>query len=314
MEYLTEEEITKLVSVIDIVGTIEDYYLNDGEKNSLLPERLFITDDDNTAIMMPSFYENYYGAKVVGIAPGNAKLNEPTLRGLFILYDRETMNPLITMDARTITAMRTGAISGVGTKYLAHENAETVGIIGTGDQGWSHFQATCAVRPIKKALIYNRSERRLNDFIDKVKEHYPQIEIEVAEPGQLVEESDVICLTTTSKNPVIPELDDLKNKDLSHKHFSGSGAFKADMQEIPTSIIKKADYISVDSHDAFSECGEMSEARNLGYSEDNVPDLKQIVKNGASKETQVQTTIFKSVGISIFDTLAAILVYEKLNK
>ncbi len=314
MDYLTEEEIMKLVSVKDIVDTIENYYLNDGEKNSLLPERLFINDDDNTAIMMPSFYENYYGAKVVGIAPGNAELNEPTLRGLFILYDRETMNPLITMDARIITAMRTGALSGVGTKYLAHENAETVGIIGTGDQGWSHFQATCAVRPIKKAIIYNRSERRLNDFMDKVKKHYPQIEVEVAEPTQLVEESDVICLTTTSKNPVIPELYDLKNENLSNKHFSGSGAFKSDMQEIPTSIIKKADYVSVDSHDAFSECGEMSAARTLGYSEDNTPDLKQIVKDGLSKETQEQSTIFKSVGISIFDTLAAILVYEKLKK
>lgn len=311
MEYLTEEEITKLVSVKDIVSTIENYYLNDGDKKSLLPERLFINDDDNTAIMMPSFYENYYGAKVVGIAPGNAKLNEPTLRGLFILYDRETMNPLITMDARTITAMRTGAISGVGTKYLAHENSETVGIIGTGDQGWSHFQATCAVRPIKKALIYNRSERRQNDFIDKVKKHHPQMEIEVAEPERLVEESDVICLTTTSKNPVIPELD---NMNLSHKHFSGSGAFKSSMQEISTSIIKKINYISVDSYDAFSESGEMSVASNLGYSENNIADLKQIVKNGKSKEIQEQSTIFKSVGISIFDTLAAILVYEKLKK
>src|SRR5699024_12404794 len=105
MEYLSEEEIRKLVSVKDIVETIENYYLNDGEKHSLLPERLFIMDDEHTAIMMPSFYENYYGAKVVGIAPGNAKLNEQTIKGIFILYDLHTMNTLIIVDAWIITAM-----------------------------------------------------------------------------------------------------------------------------------------------------------------------------------------------------------------
>ena len=105
----------------DIIETVEAYYLQDGEDRSLLPERLFINDGENSALLMPSFYENYYGAKLIGIAPDNVVIGEATLRGIFLLSDRETMKPLVLMDARTITAMRTGAVSGLGMKYLASD-------------------------------------------------------------------------------------------------------------------------------------------------------------------------------------------------
>src|SRR5699024_3321143 len=110
MEFIGSEKIEKLVSVGDVIQTIEEYYLHDGEKDSLVPERLFINDNQNTTILMPSFYKNYYAAKVVGIAPENAKIGEPTLRGVIILYERENMRPLLMLDARTVTAMRTGSI------------------------------------------------------------------------------------------------------------------------------------------------------------------------------------------------------------
>ncbi|WP_399628891.1 hypothetical protein [Sporosarcina sp. SG10008] len=66
---------------------------------------------------MPSFYENYNGTKLIEITPDN----EARLRGIFLLSDRETMKPLVLMDTRAITAMRTGAVSGLGMKYLASD-------------------------------------------------------------------------------------------------------------------------------------------------------------------------------------------------
>src|SRR5699024_1375713 len=281
MEYIGAEKIEKLVSVGDVIQTIEDYYLNDGEKDSFLPERLFINDDQNTTILMPSFYKNYYAAKVVGIAPENAKIGEPTLRGVIILYKRENMKPLLMLDARTITAIRTGSISGVGMKYMAKDNASTVGVIGTGDQGWSHFQAACAVRPIKTAS---------------------QVEV--------LKQSELIITTSTSVDPVLPEIEGI---DLSGKHFAGAGAFKPNMQEIPDYIIKNADHVAVDSYAAFDECKEMSFARSIGYTKDNIMDAKKLVLNGEKESIKSGVTIFKSVGVSILDVLASSLVYENLN-
>lgn len=308
MHFINDQEIRKLITTKEIIDTIEVYYLNDGEKRSLVPERLFINDDENSALLMPSFYEDYYGAKLIGIAPGNAEIGEATLRGIFLLNDRKTMQPLVIMDARTLTAMRTGAVSGVGMKYLASNEAETIGIIGTGDQGWSHLQAACAVRPVKRVLVYNRSRERLNRFLEKAKEQFPAIQFEMSDPEMIVKAAQIIITTTTSANPVIPYSGEV---DLAGKHFAGSGSFKSYMQEIPDTIIKEADHLFVDTHAAFSECGEMINARTFGHSEETIPELKTLVQNGVNEEMKQKITVFKSVGVSIFDILTAKLIYEK---
>ncbi|WP_249869063.1 ornithine cyclodeaminase family protein [Oceanobacillus saliphilus] len=259
MHFINDQEIRELISAKDIIDTIEDYYLNDGEKESFVPERLFINDDDNSALLMPSFYEDYYGTKLIGIAPGNAEIGEVTLRGIFLLNDRKTMKPLVIMDARTISAMRTGAVSGLGMKYLASKETETIGIIGTGDQGWSHLEEACAVRYVQRVLVYNRSKGRLNQFMEKAKQKYPSIRFEVSNPVIILKEAQIIITTTTSVEPVIAYDGQV---ELTGKHFAGSGAFKSFMQEIPDSIIKEADHIYVDTHAAFFECGEIINAIN----------------------------------------------------
>lgn len=310
MHFIDDQEIRELISMKEIIDTIEDYYLNDGDKKSLVPERLFINDDENSALLMPSFYEDYYGAKLIGIAPGNAKIGEATLRGIFLLNDRKTMKPLVIMDARTITAMRTGAVSGLGMKYLASNDSNTIGVIGTGDQGWSHLQAACAVRPVKRVLVYNRSNERLNHFVEKAQKAFPAIQFEISDPETIVKEAQVIIATTTSTNPVIPYDGKI---DLAGKHFAGSGSFKSYMQEIPDTIIKEAEHLFVDTHAAFSECGEMINAKTFGHNEETIPELKTLVQNGENDEMKQKITVFKSVGVSIFDILTAKLIYEKYN-
>ncbi|MEK5067129.1 ornithine cyclodeaminase family protein [Sporosarcina sp. FSL K6-1508] len=311
MDYINDQEIRRLISMSDIIETVEAYYLQDGEDRSLLPERLFINDGENSALLMPSFYENYYGAKLIGIAPDNVVIGEATLRGIFLLSDRETMKPLVLMDARTITAMRTGAVSGLGMKYLASNKTDTIGIIGTGDQGFSHLQAACVVRPIQRALVYNRSKGRLDSFLEKAKGEFPSIQFEVAEPETILKEAQLIITTTTSVEPVIPYNGQI---DITGKHFAASGSFKSFMQEIPDTIINDADYLFVDSHAAFTECGEMIQAKKFGYNEDMVPELKSLVQCGVNENVKDRTTIFKSVGVSIFDILTAKLIYERYDK
>lgn len=310
MEFVDSDKIEELIPLRDMIDMIEDYYANGKERNALVPERLFINDNDNTAILMPSFFENYYAAKVIGIAPENARIGEPTLRGIIVLYDRKKMEPLLLLDARSITAIRTGAISGVGMKYMAADNTSTVGVIGTGDQGWSHFQAACAVRPVKTALINNRSPERLEKFINKAVKKFPDIEFKSANQEEILQEAELIITTSTSKDPVLPKIEGI---DLSGKHFAGSGAFKSNMQEIPDYIIERADHISVDSYAAFSECGEMLKAKSIGYNDSNVYDTKKLVLNGEKEIIKNSITIFKSVGVAILDVLAAKLVYEKLK-
>ncbi|MGM7719311.1 ornithine cyclodeaminase family protein [Metabacillus sp. Hm71] len=311
MIILNDKDINNLITISDVIETIESYYLSDGEKREFVPERLFINDKDTTALLMPSFYQEYYVAKLVGIAPGNAKIKEPTLRGVLILFNRNTMEPLGVFDARTITALRTGAVSGLGMKYLSNKLAQKVGVIGTGDQGWSHLKAACAVRQIEEVLVNNRSFDRMEEFITTAKKHFPNIKIKASTVEELVEEAEIIITTTTSKDPVIPEN---LNVDMAGKHFAASGSFKPFMQELPDSIIKKADRIFVDTYDAFLESKDMIKAKEFGKDETKVLSLNELSNIGSKAYKEGQLTIFKSVGNAIFDILTAKLIYEKHQK
>lgn len=308
MLFLNGAEINNLISMSDVIDVIEKYYLNDGEKNSVTPERLFINDQENTALLMPSFYEDYYGAKLIGIAPGNVKINEPTLRGVFLLNNRQTMESLGLFDARTITALRTGAVGGLSMKYLSNKHAKRVGIIGTGDQGWSHLQAACAVRPIEEVYVYNRSRGRLEAFMEKAKKHFPHLKISAPGIEELVDQSDIIITATTSRDSVLPEKEDF---NMTGKHIVAPGAFKPFMQEVPDFIIREADQIFVDTHAAFLESGEMIKAKKMGRDESNVLTVKELVKLGDKAYRNNQLTMFKSVGQAIYDILTAKLIYEK---
>ena len=308
MLLLNGEQINETITMADVIDALEKYYVEDGEKDAYVPERLFLNDRENTALLMPSFYQNYYGAKCIGIAPGNVKLNEPTLQGLFLLFDRERMEPLGVFDARTITAMRTGAASGLSIKYLANPQAKTVGIFGTGDQGWSHLQAAVTVRPIEKVLVNNRSQARLEAFLEKARKHYPDLDIRPSTPEEIAEQADIVVTTTTSVEPVIPFVEGI---DWKGRHIAASGAFKAHMQEVPDFLIEQADRIFVDSYAAYEECGEMRKAKEIGQDESRVQTLKQLVKQGEATYIENQLTLYKSVGMAIFDIITAKLIYER---
>lgn len=307
---LSSEDIYRHLSMKEVIVAIEEYYMQKEEQNEYVPERLFLQDGDNTALLMPSFYGNYYGAKLIGIAPHNSKINEPTLRGVYLLNHRKTMKPLALFDARTITAMRTGAVGGISIKYLAKKGAKTVGIIGCGDQGYSHLQAALAVRPIEKVFVVNRSKERLTQFINKVKKENKDLEIQASTIEELVSEGDIIIAATTSVEPVIPN--DLII-DYRNKHIVGCGSFKPFMQELPDIVLKQANRIFVDSLAAFHESGDMIKAKEYGWKEEKVPTLKELCRLKETAYQENELTIFKSVGHSIFDIVTAKYLYEKIS-
>lgn len=309
MFYANYDQINHLISMEEVMSEIENYYLAE-ENNAVIPERMFIQDGENTAILKPSLYENYYAVKLVGIVPSNAQRNEPTLKGTVLLNRRNDMEPLGMFDARSITALRTGALCGLSIKYLTDKRTSTLGIIGTGEQGWSHLQAALAVRPIKDIYVHNRSSERLNAFITKIHLNYKNINVRKVTRDELVVKSGIIVVTTTSDTPVIPFNNGM---DMTGKHIAASGAFKPDMQEIPDEILKEADRIFVDTYAAFKESKDMLQAKKFGRGEAEVLDLQGLVNLGEAAYINNNFTIFKSVGHSIYDLLTAKLIYEKLT-
>ncbi|WP_101842016.1 ornithine cyclodeaminase family protein [Halobacillus sp. Marseille-P3879] len=311
MNVLSAEKVNDLLTMDETIRSIEQFYLDEGQGSVIMPDRMHIEDGNNTSLLMPSYYGDYYATKLVGVAPDNTSLGKPTIHGLMVLYSRQTMEPLLMCDAMPITALRTGALGGLGMKYLAKEDAASLGIIGTGTQGWSHLQAASTVRSIQSVKVYNRSQDKVAAFIERAKATFPTLHIELASPEEIVRNSDIIVTTTTSEKPVLPELDAESYKG---KQIVGVGSFRPAMQEIPDSVLTDADEVYVDAPSAFRESGDMIRAQELGVDPEQTLSLQEIIeRNHRPQNPEEQSIIFKSVGAAIFDLIVTKALYEKIR-
>ena len=304
MKYFREEDIAQLISEKGLIDEIERFYINNPEV--VVPDRIHIEDRKNTILIMPAIDTDYYAIKLVGVSPNNKKMDKPSIHGTVILHDRNTLEPLAFFDGKAVTAIRTGAIGGLSIKYLSKESASSIGIVGTGVQGWNHLAAALAVRDIKKVFLYNRSFDQLQLFRQQVLNKYPNLEVISTSVEQLIKGSDIIITTTTSATPVLPELDIL---DWEGKHIVAVGSFKPTMQELPNSLLQHATPMFVDTLTALTESGDMIKASELQGSRGVFYTLEDVVKG--SHEISSSFTLFKSVGMSLFDLITAKYIYEK---
>ncbi|WP_181348006.1 ornithine cyclodeaminase family protein [Thalassobacillus sp. CUG 92003] len=307
MELISAEEIKKRYSMHATMNGIEHFFTSQ-EGDYISPDRMHIEDGDNTALLMPAFYRDYYATKLVGVAPNNSSIGKATIHGLMVLYDRNTMVPLFMCDAMAITSLRTGALGGLGMKYLARKNADTLGIIGTGTQGWSHLQSALVARDIKTVHIFNRTEDKAYQFKTQAEQAFPDVTFHVSTIEVLASQSDIIVTTTTSSSPVLPQLDTSQWKG---KLIVGVGSFRPAMQEISDHVLKEADEVYVDASSALRESGDMIRAAELRSDLDGVWDLEKIVtSNHQPSDTENKTIIYKSVGAAIFDLVVVQSIYE----
>lgn len=309
MQYLDNGKIKDLISMGEVIEAIEDFYVNGDQSSVIVPERMHQDDGNNTILLMPSLFEEYYGTKLVGVAPNNPSLGKSTINSLMLLNKRITLEPLAIMDAQEITALRTGALGGISMKYLADEDASTLGIIGTGVQAFSHLQAACVVRPIRNVFIYSRSEENVNRYIEKVNRVFPELKVAYIDVEELIKRSDIIVTATSSKTPVLPEV---PIEALAGKHIVGCGSFRPYMQEIPDYIFKQLDEMYVDTMSALKESGDMIRAQAMGIKTENFVTLEDLILNSNQFNSKKKVlTTFKSVGMAIYDLVTAILVYQK---
>ncbi|SIS47978.1 NAD(P)-binding domain-containing protein [Salimicrobium flavidum] len=224
---------------------------------------------------------------------------------------RETMEPVFLCDAIAVTALRTGALGalgGLGMKYLADKNAETLGIIGTGTQGWSHLQSALVARNVKDVHIFNRSKSKALSFKEKAEKTFSEVRFHVSDVEELVKQSDIIVTTTTSSEPVLPELPE---EEWKGKLIVGAGSFRPAMQEISDQVLKVADEIHVDAESALRESGDMIRAQELTEKIDGSRNLERLITDGYIPDNTLDKLIlFKSVGASIFDLVTARAIYE----
>jgi ornithine cyclodeaminase/alanine dehydrogenase-like protein (mu-crystallin family) len=302
MRYLSATDLADLIAPADLVTAIEQSLRDFAQDKVIVPNRQHVDFRGNTLLTMPVIGEDAFGTKIVSVVPSNAQRHLPVINGLMTLSDGVTGAPLAVFNAAAFTAQRTGAVGAVGLKYISPPEVDRVGIIGAGVQGAWQAIFACAVRSIHTIYFVARSDEKARQFIDTVSSHVPSVRfLRCADADELLSKTQVVVAATTSSSPVLPA----DCARLENKHFVSVGSFKPSMTEFPYALYQLAPQVIVDSDRAKYEVGDLIDPLSSGLlHETKIIHLADVVVGRRSLNT-AGTTVFKSVGMALYDLYAA---------
>jgi ornithine cyclodeaminase/alanine dehydrogenase len=246
--------------------------------------------------------------KLVTVYPDNpGQHGLPTILATVLLNDPRTGQLIAIMDGAYLTAMRTGAASGVATKYLARPDAKVVGIFGAGIQARTQLMAMCAVRPIVAARVYDPMTELAGAFCRDMSQALGITVQPVTEPRGAVDGCDIIVAASTSKVPVFD------GQWLAPgTHINGVGSHSLDAREVDSLTIQRSKVVVDLRSAALAEAGDLVTPINAGEitAEHIYADLGEIVTGKPGRTDAGEITFFKSVGLAIQDVSTATKVYE----
>jgi len=304
--HFTTDEIKRSIPMEKAIGLMQQAFLLLSSDNASVPLRTVIESRDHTgrALFMPSYAGAYglFGLKMVAVYENNEVNSLPIIQGKMLVTDSKNGVPLALLDAEYLTALRTGAASGLATDLLARENARVLALFGTGTQAFTQLAGVAAVRGINKVIVFGKTAARAVAFCDAVASQY-SFNFVVGRDLSDLKEADVICTATTSSTPLFPA-GALKEG----AHINAIGSFKPAMQELDASVILQSLLIVDQREAALSEAGDIMIPIQQGRMgpEHIHAELGEVVSGFRKGRTSdLQLTVFKSVGNAIQDLAIA---------
>ncbi|HLG16938.1 MAG TPA: ornithine cyclodeaminase family protein [Blastocatellia bacterium] len=300
---LREEHVTELLDMPTAIAAVEEVLRDQAEGQATNKPRYRVATPVSQLHVMAA------GDRRLGVF--GIKVYTASRKGtrfLVLLYDSESGDMLAMIEADRLGQMRTGAASGVATKYMAREDADKVGIFGAGWQAESQLMAVCAVRPVRSVKVFSRKPDRREAFARKMTALL-RVEVTPAEtPEETVRGQSIIITATTSREPV---LNGEWIEPGAHVNAAGSNFLMKAETDVET--IRRASVIAVDSIDQSRvESGDLLPAIERGViSWESVTELGRIVAGQvAGRKNLDDITIFKSNGIALEDISTALRVYN----
>ena len=311
LPFLDADAIRTAVPIADLLDAVESAYRDVAMGRDRSPIRTRVALDGGDLLLMPGVREGGSGAsvKLVTVIPENAGRGLPTVQALVVWFDSRTGRPLALIEGETLTAMRTGAASGVATRLLARPDAATLAVIGAGAQAEWQVRAVLAARRIERVLVHARSEAGRESFARRMAEATGIETVAAGSAEVAVREADVLCCATTAIEPVF---------DAAWlrpgAHVNGIGAFRLGMVELPGELFARAAVVAVDARSAaMAEAGDLVAAIAAGsVSEADLVEIGSVERGWARQRDPEAITVFKSVGLAIQDVAAAELIAARL--
>ena len=228
------------------------------------------------------------------------------------LFDGKTGELTALLQADYLGQMRTGAASGVATKYLARPESSSIGLFGAGKQARTQLLAVCKVRTIQQVSVYSRNEENRRRFCAEMAPLCGCSVEPVSRPEEAATNKDIVITATSSREPVL--FGDWLS-DGAHLNIIGSNYLAK--SEIDVAVVRRARTIIVDSKDqAQIEAGDFHQARDQGVLQwGSMRELGELVAGRApGRQQPSDITLFKSLGLAIEDIATAAMVVAKAKE
>lgn len=270
-----------------------------------MPVRLGLSTPHGLVLFMPALDATTggLGQKVVSVFGGNAARGLPTIHALVTLYDAATGEPRALLEGSSLTALRTGAVTGLATELLARPDARVLTIFGAGAQAPTQIEAVCAVRPIEEVFIVGRGASA-EALAERLQADDPaRLYFATEAREEAVRAAQVIVTVTASQTPVFDG-----EWVEPGTHINAVGSYRPDMQEVDATLLRRALVIVDQRAAALEEAGDLLVplARGEWALTDLYADLGEVVAGAVALPPDAgRISYFKSCGLAIEDVAAA---------
>jgi len=304
------QELLPMDECIDVMArALETLGRGDGinplRTGMLLPEKVGLLG------LMPSYLADppAVGIKVVTVFPGNHGTAFDSHQGAVLLFDMEHGSLRAVIDASSITAIRTAAVSGLATRLLARENAGDLALLGTGVQARTHLEAMLAVRPLRRVRAWSPTPEHRARFAEEQSARHG-IEVEAtASAEEAVRGADIICTVSAARQPIL-----LGEWLQPGTHINAAGSSIKSTRELDTAAVVMSELFVDRRESTLNEAGDFLFPKQEGAIDDDhikgeIGEL--LLGDCAGRRSDEEITLFKSLGLGVEDLAAAHHIYRR---
>jgi len=297
---LSYTEVERLLDHDALLEALAEGFKAISEGTISAPPRNQITTPDGALLAMPGWAPgNHMAVKLVTVFHGNVERGLPGHQALICLFDAETGTPVAIMDGTYVTAIRTAGGAALATRLLARPDARVLAIVGGGVQGRSHLAVVSRVREFTEIRIASRNR----EHAEQVAENHPRARA-AASIEEAVRGADVVCLCTSSQEPVI---DPAWLKPGAHVTSVG---YHPPGGELPRALAEQG-RLFVETRGAFAPppagCAELA-----GLDPERATELGEVLLGRRpGRQSDDEITVYKSMGHAVEDMVTANLVYRR---
>ncbi len=314
--YLSHADVRRALPMADAIEAMHTAFLQLADGRVIMPARskVEIPEANGVVLLMPCYAAGTHrvSLKLLTQFADNGRLGLPLIQAVVLLADAVNGRLLALVDGSAITALRTGAASGVATRLLASPSADTAAVFGAGVQACTQLEAVYTVRQIKQVRVFDCCRPAAEAFAQDMSSRLGIPVLATSSSAEALAGVQIVCTATTSSTPVF------EDRDLADGvHINAVGSWRPRTAEIPPDTVCRA-RVFVDHRDAaLEEAGDLlmplqEDRITAEHIQAELGDL--IAGRVAGRQASDEITLFKSVGLAVQDLFAAARAVENARR